>query len=229
MRLLDLYCGAGGCSEGYVRAGFEVVGVDIELQPHYRHPFFWGDALEALLDPNVQDFDAIHASPPCQAHTQMSSRWRGQGGPTDDHVDLIDQTRHLLEQACLPYVIENVPGARFKMREPLILSGGMFGLGVERPRLFETNWPMRVPSSVRVEDPIGVYGRFPDGRRLFNRKDGTIQYAAASLEQAQEAMGIDWMDWSELTQAIPPAYTELIGFQLLQYLNGVRLGSSSRE
>jgi DNA (cytosine-5)-methyltransferase 1 len=222
--LLDVFCGAGGCSEGYRRAGFEVIGVDIHPQPRYPYRFIETDALEVLATLRrkwewmLGSFAAIHASPPCQAFTTMSNRHRGAGGKADDAVDLIAATRSLLEQTGLPYVIENVPGARAQMRSPYVLNGGMFGLRVDRPRLFETNWPLLVPERVQVADPIGVYGKAPDGRRLFDRKDGSIQRAAASLDEARAAMGIDWMEWRELTQAIPPAYTELVGHQLMQHL-----------
>lgn len=225
--LLDLYCSAGGAGMGYARAGFHVVGVDIECQPHY--PFqleFWrADALDALTHGvpayGLADFDAIHASPPCQAHTTMSNRWRGAGGKADSHVDLIAATRELLIATGLPYVIENVVGARAHMRNPITLHGGMFGLGVHRPRLFESNMLILVPKAPAVADPVGVYGKTHDGRRLFDRGDGSIQFAASSVAQAGAAMGIDWMDWRELCEAIPPSYTEFVGAQLLEHLRAI--------
>jgi DNA (cytosine-5)-methyltransferase 1 len=222
--LLDLFCGAGGCSVGYHRAGFDVVGVDINPQPNYPFEFVQADALEYLQmahDLLVDDlgFDAIHASPPCQAHTGMSNRWRGHGGKADEHVDLIPATRQLLLDSGLPYVIENVPGARASLCAPFVLMGEMFGLGVHRPRLFETNWMLLGPPKP-APDPasIGVYGKHHDGRLLWERKDGSQQRAASSLQQARDAMGIDWMEWRELSEAIPPAYTEFIGQQLHAHL-----------
>lgn len=212
MRLLDLFCGAGGAAMGYHRAGFEVVGVDVAPQPHYPFEFHQGDAMTWPLD----GFDVIHASPPCQAHTTMSNRHRGQGGRADTHVDLIAATRERL--AGHLYVIENVPGARRHLHHPVVLTGGMFGLGVERPRLFESNVALLAPARAKVSDPIGVYGKAPDGRRLFTRADGSIQRAAASVPEAGRAMGIDWMTWRELAEAIPPAYTEHIGRQLISYV-----------
>lgn len=210
-RLLDLFCGAGGASVGYHRAGFHVVGVDIAPQPHYPFEFHQADALTFPLD----GFDVVHASPPCQAHTTMSNRYRGGGGMTDDYARLIALARWRLMMYGRPYVIENVPGARPAMVRPVTLNGGMFGLRVMRPRLFECSWPAsRAPSRGPVIDAVGVYGRYPDGRRLFDRKDGTSQHAAASLEEGARAMGIDWMEWSELTQAIPPVYAEHLGRQL---------------
>lgn len=117
-----------------------------------------------------------------------------------------------------PYVIENVPGARALMVNPVTLSGGMFGLRVDRPRLFESNVLIMTPNAKRVDNPIGVYGKSHDGRRLFTRKDGTIQRAAATLDEARDAMGMPWATWHGCTQAIPPAYTEFIGRQLIAHL-----------
>lgn len=219
--LLDLFCGAGGAAVGYHRAGFEVIGVDIADQPHYPFAFRKCDALEYLKHIDFQEdepFVAIHASPPCQAHTTMSNRWRGAGGAADDRIDLIAPTRMMLEATGLPYVIENVPGARKSLRNSVTLNGGMFGLGVDRPRLFELNWPILVPQRVGVADPVGVYGKAHDGRLLFRRADGSEQRAAATLEQARAAMGIDWMEWRELAESIPPAYTEYIGRVLIDQL-----------
>lgn len=214
-RLLDLFCGAGGAAMGYHRAGFEVVGVDINPQPHYPFEFVRMDAIAYAMDRHGA-FDAIHASPPCQAFTTMSNRWRGHGGRADSHASLIEVTRDTIAYVGIPYVIENVPGARRELRSPITLSGGMFGLRVERPRLFEASELLHTPPPVKVTDPVGVYGKAHDGRRLFTRADGTIQRAARSLEEGREAMGIDWMDWRELAEAIPPAYTEWIGRQLIQ-------------
>jgi DNA (cytosine-5)-methyltransferase 1 len=216
LRLLDLFCGAGGAGMGYHRAGFEVVGVDIVPQPNYPFAFVQADAIDFLWNGEKgEPFDSIHASPPCQAHTTMSNRWRGNGGLADERTDLIPQTREALIATGLPYVIENVPGARAEMKAPYTLNGGMFGLGVDRPRLFETNFPLLVSQRQGVADPVGVYGKHHDGRRLFTRAGGSEQRAAATLEEGREAMGIDWMQWRELAEAIPPAYTEHIGHYLM--------------
>lgn len=217
MRLLDLFCGAGGCSVGYARAGFDVMGVDIEPHPDYPFPLVVDDALSVLARA-LPGVDVIHASPPCQAYTTMSNRHRGKGGRADGHAELIHAVRGLLEVWGGAYVIENVPGARRSMRAPVTLTGGMFGLGVHRPRLFESNLPLYALPDRGVPDPVGVYGKAPDGRRLFDRKDGTAQHAASSVAEAQAAMGIDWMGWDDLREAVPPAYTEWIGAQLLDHL-----------
>lgn len=218
-KLLDLFSGAGGAGEGYHRAGFDVTGVDIEPHPTNPHPVIVADALEVLRAGWFLDtFDVIHASPPCQASTTMSNRWRGAGGKADSHVNLIPDVRELLHAWGGVYVIENVPGARSSLRGPVTYTGGAFGLQVERPRLFESNVGLTPPLRVKVTDPLGVYGKAADGRRLFTRKDGSIQRAARGVTEAGAAMGIDWMDWRDLCESIPPAYTEHIGAQLIDHL-----------
>jgi DNA (cytosine-5)-methyltransferase 1 len=226
-RLLDLFCGAGGATRGYQEAGFYVVGVDIKDQPNYcGEEFIRADALEWLR--NAQEpgywlpaFDAIHASPPCQAFTQMSARWRGRGTKADDHLDLLTPTLELLRGLETPWVVENVPGARNHMRSTVTLHGGMFGLGVHRPRLFESNVLILAGRSAQCIGPIGVYGTKPDGRTTYryrnngNYKGKSLIRAAKSIEEASEAMGIDWMTWGEIREAIPPAYTQAIGTFLM--------------
>ncbi len=206
MRLLDLFCGAGGAAMGYSQAGFdEIVGVDIVPQPNYPFTFIQGDALTQPVD--LSGFDLIHASPPCQAYTTMNNRWGSDSPP------LLTQTRSGINSK--PYVIENVAGARDELHNPVELTGAMFALGVHRPRLFELGrwFTMVPPRPRRQKDPVAVYGRH-DRRRLWTRVDGT-ELRAADLPTAQEAMGIDWMDWNEIREAIPPAYTRFIGEQFL--------------
>lgn len=212
-RLLDLFCGAGGAAVGYHRAGFDVVGVDIAPQPHYPFEFIQMDALEYVrrcwwgVDAL---FDAIHASPPCQAYTTMNNR-HGSNSPP-----LIASVRDLLNETGLPYVIENVAGALRELRNPTELTGEMFDLRVHRPRLFETSgWLLLAPyRPMRQLDPVAVYGK-NDQRRLWTRTDGS-ELRAATLEQGSSAMGIDWMTWDELREAIPPAYTAYVGEHLIR-------------
>lgn len=218
---MDLYCCAGGAGVGYSRAGFEVVGVDVEPQPRYPFAFVQADALKYARE-HGRGFDAAHASPPCQFDTTMSAKHRGKGTLTDRRPDLIGPTRDVLVSLGIPYVIENVPGAMRKLRSPIRLTGEMFGLGVHRPRLFESSVFLMVPQSpTRQENPIAVYGKM-DGRRLWTRADGSELRAPKTIAPAAEAMGIDWMEWDELREAIPPAYTEFIGRQLLTHIEWLR-------
>ena len=237
--ILDLFCGAGGCTRGYQEAGFYVVGVDIEPQPSYcGDEFAQGDAVELLArllagkdmaSRQLVDFAAIHASPPCQFFTQMRASWRAQG-VNDGYVDLLTPTLKLLRGLDIPYVVENVVGAGKAMSATLSLHGGMFGLGVHRPRLFESNVLIPAPKAPIKKEPIGVYDSRPRGKthhrtRLNgNGKGRSEMRIARTLEEGQEAMGIDWMEWPELKEAIPPAYTRHIGEYLLQHLQHSQRG-----
>lgn len=217
MRVLDLFCGAGGAAMGYHRTGFDVVGVDICDQPRFPFDFVRDDALTTQTI--WQDFDLIHASPPCQAYTTMSVRWRGQDTLADTRPSLIAAIRERLRVRGLPYVIENVPGAARELWAPIRLTGEMFGLRVHRPRLFECHpMVMSPPPEPRQADPVAVYGKL-DGRRLWTRTDGTELRAPTDVAEAGEAMGIDWMEWDELRESIPPAYTEWIGAAMMRMLS----------
>ena len=230
--LIDLFCKAGGAGTGYHRAGFRVIGVDIEPQPNYPFEFIQADAmqvLEYIADkaepwPGAPYPAVIHASPPCQAFTQMSARWRGKGTRADTHPDLLTPTLAILRTLGIPYVVENVQGAKHHMRPTLTLHGGQFGLGVHRPRLFECSELILAPKMPQTESPIGVYGTKPDGRTTYryrnngNYKGKSLSRAAKSIEEAREVMGIDWMTRDELAQAIPPAYTQHIGARLLDHI-----------
>ena len=219
MRLLDLFCGAGGCSVGYARAGFEVVGVDIEPHPSYPFEFIQADALDYLYHrcDAQRGIDIIHASPPCQTFTR-AQHLRDAQGKTTDKLDLLAPTRDALIATGLPYVIENVPGA--PMVNPITLCGSSFGLRVRRHRQFESNVPlMSLPCDHTGQGrPVGVYGSMRDDIPQGGK-------TAGSIEEAREAMGIDWMrwrstnqEWNDIKEAIPPAYTEFIGGQLMDAL-----------
>lgn len=203
-RLLDLFCGAGGAGMGYHRSGFDVVGVDIDPQPNYPFTFHQADAMDENL---WFEFDAIHASPPCQAFTAYKRRGDGVG---DGYPNLIPELRAALKATELPYVIENVPGA--PLENPVQLCGSAFGLGVRRHRLFETNWALMVPPCAH-----GLQrGDYPQATNRTNRrKTCEVGVWRIPLAVQQAAMGIDWMTLAELTEAVPPAFTEHIGRQLL--------------
>jgi DNA (cytosine-5)-methyltransferase 1 len=211
-RLLDLFCGAGGAAVGYARAGFDVVGVDINPQPNYPFQFVQEDALRFLDMGRFITFDAIHASPPCQGYVQWNNLNAKKYGSRVEHPMLIEPVRRALQASGMPYVIENVVGA--PLDSPTMLCGSMFGLNVRRHRLFESNVGMLRFPCRHTRTEIAVYG-WLDGRRIWTRKDGSEVRAAKTLEQANEAMGIDWMTWDELRESIPPAYTEFVGRQIL--------------
>ncbi len=209
--LLDLFCGAGGAAVGYHRAGFEIVGVDIEPQPHYPFEFHQADALEYPLD----GFDVIHASPPCQDHSMLknSAGEHGTGW-------MLEATINRLRHHGRPFVIENVVGA--VLPTAIELCGSSFGLGaagfdLSRHRRFECSFPiMAPPCGHRRGKTLGVYGH---GTNSWHRlKLGRCIREA----EKRQAMGIDWMTRGELSQAIPPAYTEYIGRQLMAILAGQR-------
>ncbi len=211
-RCLDLFCGAGGAAMGLYRAGFDVVGVDIVKQPRYPFPFIQGDALKPPV--RLEEFDLVWASPPCQANTPMSNRWRGKGGLTDRRVDLLRKVRMMLSEQAPHWVLENVIGA--EMIAPFMLRGEMFGLKTSRPRLFETTFLVIIPEAKRKRGAVAIYGR-ADGRRLMTRKDGT-ELRAWTLKDGQEAMEMPWADEHGVREAIPPAYSEHIGNYALMAL-----------
>jgi DNA (cytosine-5)-methyltransferase 1 len=209
MLLLDLFCGAGGAAIGYHRAGFTVVGVDHQPQPRYPFEFHEADAMDYLAE-HGSKFHAIHASPPCQAYSPMRARHTGKQYPA-----LVDHVRDMLLGYLCPWVIENVSGARLPTH--IQLCGTMFGLGVRRHRLFECSDLLLVDMRCRHKrgdlPPVGVYGHTGGAER--RTKNGKPAAPRHGLEDWKMAMGIDWMTCEELSQAIPPAYTEWLGKHLL--------------
>jgi DNA (cytosine-5)-methyltransferase 1 len=210
MKLLDLFCGAGGAAMGYHRAGFDqIVGVDIEPQPKYPFEFVQADALEYLLAQG-QEFDLVHASPPCQAYSRLK------GLASSDHPELIEPTREILVGSGKPYVIENVPGA--PLVNPITLCGSMFGLQLIRHRLFECK-----PAIWFVTMSCACKGLFTNAdNEVSSFENGATAISVVGhnfkLDDAKMVMGIDWMNREELAQAIPPAYTEWIGKEMMQCL-----------
>lgn len=214
--MLDLFCCAGGAAMGYYEAGFDVIGVDLRPQPHYPFEFHQGDALAALsriLHGEDDAPDAIHASPPCQRYSKSVSKQN-----RDKHPDLIALTRAYLEVLGLPYVIENVP--RAPLINPVQLCGTTMGLkGLQRHRMFETNFPLMAPGCAHWINK-------PQFAPAWNRKNPLRVRPISGgwtsdneHEANKEAMGIDWdVTPRELSEAIPPAYTEYIGLQLLEHM-----------
>lgn len=227
-KLLDLFCCQGGASRGYVDAGFDVYGIDIDPQPRYPYPIRETDALIAMRlllvagyrlsfhEPGkhhvmleLDDFAAIHASPPCQAHTKA---WKLN---KREHPRLIAPTRELLVKSGLPYVIENVEEARDELIDPVMLCGESFGIETYRHRLFETNWPLDIP-----EHPVHSARNTKMGRPP---QPGEYMHVVGNFSgaaKAREVMGMPWASRDGLREAIPPVYAEFIGSQMLQHVEG---------
>lgn len=205
-RIADLFCCAGGAAMGLHRAGFDIEGWDIRPQKNYPFKFHLGNALEA----DLSGFDAVWASPPCQAYSQAATSQRNAGKV---YPDLMAATREKLIASGLPWIIEKVPGA--PMRCDAMLCGSMFGLRLIRHRIFESNHRelFMTPPCQHPKLAICVVG---NGTPTWVRaKNGGKCFSA---DECREAMGIDWMNRNELSQAIPPAYSEFLGRQLIKYL-----------
>lgn len=204
--LLDLFCCQGGAAMGYHRAGFDVVGVDIDPQPRYPFEFHQGDAIDFLLRFGG-DFALRVASPPCQRYS-LAQRIRGR-----EHPDLIGPTRHALQEVGGPYVIENVEDARPELIGPVLLCGPSFGLRTYRHRLFESSMPLTVPvhqdhgqRSVKMGRPVAA---------------GDFYHAVGNfsgVDMIRRDLGVEWMNRDGIRECIPPAYTEHIGRQILDQL-----------
>ena len=198
LKLLDLFCGAGGASMGYYKAGFEVIGVDIKPQPHYPFEFHKADAFEYPLS----GFDVIHASPPCQHYSSMTNIHKN----SHKHPDLIGPIRERLQKAKTPFVIENVIGAC--LSEPMLLCGTMFDLRIPKHRLFECSlaiWTLTMSCNHR-----DVYDPYHGG-----------EMARGEREKLARVIGIDWfMTRPEVREAIPPVFTEYIGKRIIDIIQG---------
>jgi DNA (cytosine-5)-methyltransferase 1 len=214
-KLLDLYSCAGGAAMGYHRAGFDVIGVDIAEQPNYPFEHHVSDALEFLAD-HGHEYDAIHASPPCQSYLNLGAVNR-KLGRTYEHADLIEATRDLLVASGKPYVIENVEDAKSQLINPVRICGTGLDRPLRRHRLFESNLPL---AGINCE-----HGRFTEKRYWtgYRPKGETVLSTVVQVygngggrHEWPDAMGIDWMTPKEMAEAIPPDYTEWIGTILLR-------------
>lgn len=217
--MLDLYSAWGGAGYGYWLAGFDVTGVDLRPVDGYPFKFIQGDALE-YLKAHGHEYDAVHASPPCQGNSDLKHCWNAR-----PYEDLIPPTRDLLIALGKPYVIENVPGAA--LISPVTLCGCMFGLGteeyrLERKRLFETSFPVAQPPCTCAEDPrpvIGIYGgKIRNRRAIATGSQRSRVGTTLPLELGQQAMGIWWMNRTQMSQAIPPVYSRYVGRHLMEVL-----------
>jgi DNA (cytosine-5)-methyltransferase 1 len=226
-RILDLFCGAGGAARGYQQAGFEVIGVDVEPQPNYcGDTFIQADALEVaealakhgalFCGPGLKilTFDAIHASPPCQAHTDLQKQSKR------TYPELIGPTRELLKATGLPYVIENVEGA--PLIDPVKICGASIpGLRVIRHRLFESNFPLQ---GIPCPDRHPLVFTYDKRKPHYGQLDQDASYVQVtgggncSVANKLDAMQINWMTGKEVNEAIPPAYCKHVGDQLMQHL-----------
>lgn len=215
-KLLDLYCGAGGAGKGYMDAGFDVTGIDINPQPDYPGTFIQGDAL-AYLAAHGHEYDAVHGSPPCQASCTLT-KGTNKGS---EYLNLIPATRALFGLLDVPTVIENVQGS--DLRRDLTLCGEMFGLGVIRHRYFELGgWAAIAPAHKKHRGRVAGYrhGEWFDGPYFAVYGEGG---GKGTVAQWQDAMGINWTDnRKSIAEAIPPAYTRMIGSQLMALIKTQR-------
>lgn len=205
-RLLDAFCCQGAASKGYMDAGFDVVGVDIDPQPRYPYSFELGDAVQFIRDQG-HEYDAIHASPPCQAYSKAQRIQNRQ------HPDLISETRAALLATGRPYVIENVEDARRELRNPAMLCGAFFELRTYRHRLFETSFHLELPLHFDHPERTVKMGRAV--------QPGDYYHAVGNfsgVDYIREDMGVPWMNRDGIRECIPPSYAAFIGGQLLEHL-----------
>lgn len=223
LRGLDLFCGAGGASVGYARAGIEMVGVDIRTQRRYPFEFHRADAMEF----DLSGYDFIHASPPCQHYSQASS----DPVKRDSWPDLVGPIRGKLQASGIPWVIENVRHAPLS-GNVVMLCGSMFamrkdGLYIQRHRYFESPWlPFTLVNACNHSgQAITVLrrGACTSEYRIVQRSGKEVRGQCYLVELntiAKRLMGIDWMTIEELGESIPPAYTEHIGIMIQAALAG---------
>lgn len=212
MRLLDLFCGAGGAAMGYHRAGFEVVGIDIRSQLQYPFEFIQGDALDLVDMAGTGGFDAIHASPPCMRWTALPLTREQR----ERHPDLITPLRPLLRATGLPYIIENVP--RAPLQDRVLICGRALGLAIVRHRYFETNWLLLSPGCAHRRGAT-IDGELVNFRPRGPLAPGRRMPARRTEDDFRRAAGTDFLTGQAARDAVPPAYTEFIGGQLMEQLS----------
>lgn len=215
MRVLDLFCGGGGAAEGYARAGLEPIGVDMDAHPRYPGTFVRADWREGL-ERYAGSVDLVHASPPCQgysAHVTSTGAWDRTEGA--DEPRLIGEVREALQATGLPYVIENVTGARADMVEPVLLCGTMYGLPIARHRLVEASFALDVPEHPRCRGVAKAYA----AARGWEYRDMSVTgkgRRAGTSERWAEILDVRHpMTQHEFRESIPPAYAEWVARQWL--------------
>ena len=211
MKLLDLFCGAGGASYGYAKAGFEVTGIDLKHGKRYPFDYIRGDVMDYITDMDfLRSFNVIHASPPCQTFSATKHLRNAQGKSTSK-LDLVEPVRNALIESGIPYIIENVEGA--PLINPVLVCGSAFELKVRRHRLFESSLALVGTKCDHKKQgkPVGIYGSMRD-------EIPNGGHTAKTMAEANEAMGIDWMIWGELVESIPPVYTAFLGLQIKEQL-----------
>jgi len=221
-KVLDLYCCEGGAGYGYHLAGAHVVGVDLNPQPRYPFEFRQQSVLDVPLK-YLRRFDLIHASPPCQfgSELQRSNKWR------KEHLNLIPETRAMLQASGVPYVIENVRAVREHLVDPVSLFGSMFDnhmvtstgqrFDLSRERLFETNWGLQAPADPGIRFPIAnVFGAHLRNRSAAHGGRKTRDFVGEDKpDLAKQLMGMPWATMAGMSEAVPPSYTRYIGEQFL--------------
>ena len=221
--LLDLFCGTGGAGEGYARAGFRVIGVDIAAQPNYPHEFIQADAMQVLRYlagdaepwPGAPYPAAVHASPPCQRKSRMTNCRPGLAAA---YPDLVEPVHGMLAGWGGPWIIENVEGAGLPSQDDLfgahgvMLCGAMFGRALYRHRWFRGSFPLHAPHHPRHLLPASSAGHWRPGTII------SVEGHCSPIELAREVMDIGWCSREELAESIPPYFTEHLGAQLLDHL-----------
>lgn len=196
---------------GYALAGFEVTGIDVKHGKRYPYTYIKGDVRDYLSQDYLSNFDVIAASPPCQTFS-ATRHLRDAQGKSTSKVNMIPEVRAALLASCKPYIIENVPHA--PLLDPVQVCGSAFGLKVRRHRLFESNLKLVGTHCDHKGQgrPVGIYGSMRD-------EIPGGGHTAKTMEQAHDAMGIHYMIWGELVEAIPPSYTKYLGLQVMESLH----------
>lgn len=218
-KVLDLFCGGGLAADGYRRLGWDITGVDIKPQPNYPYEFIQGDAIEYFKTADLSQYNFIHASPPCQLFTRAGHLRTAQGSKSKEEVDLLTPTLAMLADLPIPWVVENVEGARTIMpADSVKICGSYFFLAVQRHRLFASNMKIHgtechhdrfpIDSTTGKPRPWGVYHVPGDSIPKGGRTAYNAEHAAKLFDLRRS------LPWDEIKEGFPPAYTHFIGQQI---------------